>query len=121
LRTGHERRFRLRRPAPLRSGDSYLATRTKDGAEVFEIKELRHAEHWRQRDDPVMLVIRASDGSIRWMDVGSYLEERSRRKTPIRRVEFQGEPFTALNLLRLRDRIFGGVPAPQRPGGPFPS
>jgi hypothetical protein len=65
-----------------------------------------------------MLVIRTSDAAIRWMDVGSHLRERGgRRKTPIRQVEFQGEPFTALNLLRLRDKVFGSVPVPHRPGG----
>jgi hypothetical protein len=85
--------------------------------EVFAIRKPRHAEYWQQQSCPVMLVIRTSDGSIRWMDVSSSLRKRSgAQKSPLRQIEFQGEPFTALNLLRLRDEFFPGAHGPDRPG-----
>lgn len=85
----------------LKSGDSYLHTRKSDGKEIFRIKESRHAEYWQAQAYPVMLVIRTSDGQIRWMDVSEYL----RRHKKTWQVIFDGEPFTALNVLRLRDRL----------------
>ncbi len=98
----------------LKSGNSYLEPRKKDGAEIFRIKSDRHAEYWRNQPCPVWLVIRTSDersgSSIRWMDLSAYLERESkRRKTPIKQVEFRGEPLTAQTLMALRDRI---VPPP---------
>jgi WD40 repeat protein len=94
----------------LKSGDSYLSKRKKDGAEVFQIKNPRHADYWQQQAYPVMLVVRASDGAIRWMDVSAYLKEQSQgKKKPVKQVLFRGEPFTALNLQRLRDRL---IPPP---------
>ncbi len=95
----------------LKSGDSYLYKSKKDGTEVFKIKNLRHAEYWQNQAYPVMLVIRTSDGSIRWMNISSYLKEQSKgRKTPIKQIIFQGEPFTALNLQLLRDVL---IPPPR--------
>jgi small GTP-binding protein len=94
----------------LKSGDSYLQKRKRDGAEVFQIKNPRHAEYWQQHKYPVMLVIRTSDGEIRWMDVGEYLKKKSKgRKTPVKQIVFDGEPFTALNLQRMRDKV---IPLP---------
>jgi WD40 repeat protein len=94
----------------LKSGDSYLHTRRSDGAEVFRIKKARWAEYWQQQAYPVMLVIRTSDGTIRWMDVSAYLKRESQgRKTAVKQVVFDGEPFSALSLLRMRDRL---IPPP---------
>lgn len=90
----------------LKSGDSYLSERKKDGADIFAIKSPRHAEYWQQQAYPVMLVIRTSDGSIRWMDVGSYLKKATEGgKKSVKQVVFDGEPFTAFNLQRMRDRL----------------
>jgi small GTP-binding protein len=99
----------------LKSGNSYLETRKKDGAEIFRIKDDRHAEYWRNQPCPVWLVIRTTDersaGSIRWMDLSAYLERESgRRKTPVKQVEFRGELLTAQTLMALRDWI---VPLPR--------
>jgi hypothetical protein len=98
----------------LKSGNSYLETRKKDGAEIFRIKDDRHADYWRNQPCPVWLVIRTSDersgSSIRWMDLTAYLErEWKRRNAPVEQVEFRGEPLTARTLMALRDRI---VPPP---------
>ena len=94
----------------LKSGDSYLTERKKDDTEVFTIKNQRHADYWQQHEYPVMLVIRTSDGAIRWMNVSAYLKVKSKAsKKPIKQVVFDGEPFTALNLQRLRDTL---IPPP---------
>src|SRR5262249_39245316 len=67
----------------LKSGDSYLTERKRDGTEVFAIKNERWADYWQAQAYPVMLVIRTSDGRIRWMDVTHYLKENSRGGRPV--------------------------------------
>jgi small GTP-binding protein len=86
----------------LKSGDSYLRTRKSDDKEIFRIKNLRHAEYWQAHAYPVMLVIRTPDGEIRWMNVTDYLCQHG---TATKQIVFEGEPFTALNVARLRDRV----------------
>ncbi len=94
----------------LKSESSSLKEEKSFGAEMFEIKDPRHAESWRSQADPVMLVVRTSDGEIRWMNVTDYLKRASQDgETPVRQIVFDGEPFTALNLQRMRDRL---VPRP---------
>jgi HEAT repeat protein len=85
----------------LKSGDSYLRTRKRDGKEVFTIKP-RHAQYWQSQAYPVLLVIRDSRGQIRWMNVTEYLQLR---EPGIRQIEFQGEAFTAQCLNELRARF----------------
>jgi hypothetical protein len=85
----------------LKSGDSYLNKR-KDGEEVFYIKNPRHAEYWQAHEYPVMLVIRTSDGEIRWMNVTDYLKRHGKET---KQIVFEGEPFTALNVSRMRDKL----------------
>lgn len=152
----------------LKSGDSYLYLRKNDGQEIFTIKEARHAEYWQSHRYPVMLVIRTSDGQIRWMNVTEYLKrtaaelkqqdenikrserlksggktstepratreqglrrlvkelntrtgdmesldentivkakETKKANTEIKQIVFDGEPFTALSLIKIRNRI----------------
>jgi len=86
----------------LKSGDSYLYHRERDDVEVFTIKKKRQAEYWLSQAYPVMLVIRTSDGQIRWMNVTDYLERHGK---DTKQIIFEGEPFTALNVARLRDRV----------------
>lgn len=87
----------------LKSGDSYLYKRKTDGKEIFTIKNQRHADYWKSHAYPVMLVILTSDGKIRWMNVTDYLH---RHEENTKQIVFDGEPFTALNLVRLRDQLF---------------
>jgi hypothetical protein len=88
----------------LKSGDSYTQTRKADGKEIFDIKHPRLAEQWQQQDaSPVMLVMRTSDGQIRWMNVTDYL---NRHGTKTRQIIFDGESFTALSVIKLRDKLF---------------
>ena len=86
----------------LKSGDSYLYQRERDDVEVFTIKKPRHAEYWLKQKYPVMLVIRTSDGRIRWMNVTDYLLEHGK---DTKQIVFEGEPFTALNVVRRRDGL----------------
>lgn len=52
-----------------------------------------------------MLVIRTSDGTIRWMDVSDWLRRNTEAgKTP-KQIVFQGEPFDALSVRRWRHRL----------------
>ena len=53
-----------------------------------------------------MLVIRTSDGTIRWMEVSQYLKRESQGgKKTVKQVVFDGEPFTALSLLNYRKKL----------------
>jgi len=97
----------------LKSGDSYLHKRKEDATEVFPIKKARWAKYWQQQAYPVMLVIRTSDGPIRWMDVSEYLKRESQGgKKAVKQIVFEGEPLTALNLLKLREKLLGPPPMP---------
>lgn len=88
----------------LKSGAFYDYERGPDGAEVFTIKEKRHAKYWLSQAYPVMLVIRSSDGKIRWMNITEYLE---RHGVGAKQVVFEGEAFTAANVALMRNRILG--------------
>jgi hypothetical protein len=90
----------------LKSGDSYLTTR-KDQAEIFTIKSQRHVEYWRKRKYPVMLVVRTSDGRIRWMDVRAYLQREQDAGREVKQIVFNGEPFTAATVRMMRDKVLG--------------
>jgi hypothetical protein len=50
-----------------------------------------------------MLVIRTSDGTIRWMNVTEYLQKQGRKQ--VRQIVFKGEPFTVQAVRRLRDHL----------------
>jgi small GTP-binding protein len=86
----------------LKPADSYTYRQRVDGKIVFSIKNPQHAEQWQAQDYPVMLVVRASDGQIRWMNVTDYLNRNGLKS--LWNV-FEGEPFTALNLLKLREKL----------------
>lgn len=92
----------------LKSGDSYLKKRQRDGAEVFQIKNPRWADYWQQQAYAVMLVIRTSDGEIRWMDVSAYLKRESAGGKTVRQIVFAGERFDAVSVQKWRKRVVGG-------------
>ena len=62
----------------LKSGDSHLRKRKSDGAEIFKIDKLRHADYWRGQMFPVLLVIRNTQDGVRWMDVRNYLQRKTK-------------------------------------------
>jgi GTPase SAR1 family protein len=86
----------------LKSGDSYLTTRKPGGAEVFQIRNEIWADYWLQQAYPVMLVIRTSDGEIRWMDVSDYLKRAAEK--PVKQIVFTGERFDVMSVRRWRDK-----------------
>jgi hypothetical protein len=93
----------------LKSSDSYSKTRQRDGAEIFQIRKLHWSEYWQRQAYPVMLVIRASDGLIRWMDVSAYLRRESDQGAKaVRQIVFEGEEQTVMSVRNLRDRILAG-------------
>jgi small GTP-binding protein len=92
----------------LKSGDSYLTTRKHDGAEIFKIDKERHADYWRGQAFPVLLVIRNSEGHIRWMDVRDYLKRESDDgKKPVKQIVFAGDRFDVMSVRRWRDEALG--------------
>jgi hypothetical protein len=93
----------------LKSGNSYLRTRKKDGSEVFDLKDNRHAEYWTNLPVDVYLVIRLTNEqtgqhSIRWMNVTQYLKSREDKQS--RQIIFHGEALTMESLWKLRDNFF---------------
>jgi hypothetical protein len=88
----------------LKSGDSYLTERRRDGAEVFQIRNESWVDYWRQLAYPVLLVIRTSDGEIRWMDVSEYLKRESAGGKAVRQIVFAGERFDVMSVRRWRDK-----------------
>ncbi len=88
----------------LKSGDSYLRQRSRDDAEVFTIKDERHARYWMAQAFPVLLVIRSSEGEVRWMEVRDYLKRESDNgRKPVKQIVFEGERFDVMSVRRRRD------------------
>jgi GTPase SAR1 family protein len=93
----------------LKSGNSYLRTRRRDGREVFDVKNDRHLEYWISQPVDVYLVIRQTDErtgeeTIRWMNVTRYLKNRKDKKS--RQIIFDGEALKMEAVWRLRDAFF---------------
>ena len=93
----------------LKSGNSYLRTRKKDGLEVFDVSNDRHLDYWTSQPVDVYLVVRQTDElggqqSIRWMNVSEYLNARTDKSS--RQIIFEGEKLDMEALYRVRDRFF---------------
>ncbi len=89
----------------LKSGDSYLRTRKKDDAEIFTIKKPRHVKYWMGQAFPVLLVIRTSDGEVRWMEVRDWLKHASGNgKKLVKHITFEGERFDVMSVRSWRDK-----------------
>lgn len=90
----------------LKSGDSYLRERKKDGAEIFTIQNDRHARYWMDQAFHVLLVIRNSEGEVRWMEVRDWLRHESDNgRIPVKQILFEGERFDVMSVRRWRDRV----------------
>jgi GTPase SAR1 family protein/RNase P subunit RPR2 len=89
----------------LKSGESHLRTRKRDGQEVFDVKNPRHLEFWVSQPVDVYLVIRDAEETIRWMNVTSYLKARADKQS--RQIVFEGEKLDAPAVWRMRDRVMG--------------
>ena len=90
----------------LKSGDSYLRERKGDGAEIFTIKDERHARYWMAQAFPVLLVIRNSEGEVRWMEVRDWLRRAGDNgRKPVKQIVFAGERFDVMSVRRWRERV----------------
>ena len=69
--------------------------------------------YWQEQAYAVMLVIRTSDGEIRWVDVSAYLNQESRGGKTVKQVVFEGERFDSVSVQEWRKRSLGGA---ERPG-----
>ena len=59
---------------------------------------------------PVLLVIRTSDGEIRWMKVRDWLRKATDGgKKQVRQIEVKGERFDVMSVRRWRDRALRGT------------
>ncbi len=89
----------------LKSGDSYLSERKRDGAQIFRIPKARHATYWREQAFPVLLVIRTSDGEVHWMEIRDYLKRESEDgKKAVKQIVFEGERFDVMSVRRWREK-----------------
>jgi hypothetical protein len=50
---------------------------------------------------PVLLVIRNSEGEVRWMEVRDRLKSAEK---PVKQIVFEGERFDVMSVRRWRDR-----------------
>jgi len=92
----------------LKSGNSYLRTRQRDGREVFDVRNDRHLAYWINQPVDVYLVIRQTDErsgqeTIRWMNVTRYLKNRKDKTS--RQIVFEGERLDMQAVWKLRDRF----------------
>lgn len=78
----------------LKSGDSHLKQRQRDDG-----------RYWMDQAFPVMLVIRNSEGEVRWMEVRDWLKiETGKARKPVTQIIFEGERFDVMSVRRWRDR-----------------
>lgn len=92
----------------LKSGDSHLTKRKRDGKDIFQIKNSRWASYWQQQAYTVMLVIRSSNGEIRWMDVSAYLKRESAGGKSVTQIVFEAEQCDVSSVRRWREKILEG-------------
>jgi small GTP-binding protein len=112
----------------LRSTDSYEYKR-RGQKEVFAIRDELDARYWITREFPVMLVIRALDGNVSWMNVREWLisalrataaeDARAKQTSPsqesdgvrklVKEVVFDGDRFDVMSVRRWRDKALREV------------
>lgn len=88
----------------LKSGDSHLR-KLKNGTEKFAMKG-HYEDLWAGKDKvPVLLIIRTSDGRIRYMNATEAVRAAQKAKPgqPVTQIVFVGEAFTREAVQRLRD------------------
>ena len=89
----------------LKSGDSHLRV-LKDGTEKFQMKK-HYEEYWTAKKMPeVLLVIRNSDGRMRFINATKEIKAAKRKSAGKRvtQIVFDGKDFTEEAVLQLRDK-----------------
>jgi len=88
----------------MKSGDSHLK-KLKNGTEKFPMKK-HYEDYWASEGTvPVLLIVRSGDGRIRFMNATDAILDARKKKPgkPVRQIDFVGEEFTKVSVLRLRD------------------
>ncbi len=83
-----------------------------DGSAMLTFPQIKNpswADYWQQQAYAVMLVIRTSDGEIRWMDASAYLKRESACGKAVRQIVFEGERFDAVSVQNWRKKVLGGM------------
>jgi len=93
----------------LKSGNSYLRSRKRDGKEIFTVKNERHIQYWQNQPVDVYLVVRQhdemrSEDVIRWMNVSEYLKQRQDAQS--KQLVFSGEKLDFAEVCRVGDGLF---------------
>lgn len=93
----------------LKSGNSYLRSRKRDGKEIFDLTNDRHLQYWQNQPVDVYLVVRQHDemrgeNVIRWMNISAYLKQRQGAQS--KQLVFSGEKLDFAAVWRVRDRLF---------------
>jgi len=93
----------------LKSGNSYLRDRKRDGKEIFDLKNERHSQYWQNQPVDVYLVVRQHDEMrgedvIRWMNVSEYLKQRQDAQS--KQLVFSGEKLDFSEVCRVGDGLF---------------
>ena len=58
---------------------------------------------------PVLLVVRNSEGEVRWMEVRDYLKwESENGKKHVKLIVFEGERFDVMGVRRWREKVLSG-------------
>jgi len=87
----------------VRARNSYM--RRSWNEDVFVIKDERHARYWMAQAFPVMLLIRTSEGEVRWMEVRELLKPNGGKgKKTVKEIVFKGERFDVMSLRRWREK-----------------
>jgi hypothetical protein len=60
--------------------------------------------YWLAQTSPVMLVVRNSEGELRWMEVQDWLT-RAKGSKPSKQIIFKGERFDVMAVRRWRDKL----------------
>ena len=74
-----------------------------------------HVRYWMAQAFTVLLVVRNSEGEVRWMEVRwmevrEYLRRESDGgKKAVKQIIFAGERFDVMSVRRWRERSFGGA------------
>jgi hypothetical protein len=93
----------------LKSVNSHLRKRRLDGAEIFSIKDQRHVHYWMAFLFSVLLVIRNSEGEVRWMEIRDWLKRESNNgEKSVKQIIFEGERFEVMSVRRWRDKVLSG-------------
>jgi hypothetical protein len=63
-----------------------------------------YEEHWAGKGTvPVLLIIRNSDGRLRFMNATEAIRAAQKARTPVKQIIFKGDTFNREAVLRLRD------------------